>query len=108
MAEDASENTKKKFRDMCEFYECPLFFTAIKILWGMQWERVPGIPGNTGRRICKRNYKSIKQSVYDCIRRYFDMAKVRVYELSKRAGSRRIRRSWNSSEKEKCRSQDII
>ena len=33
VAEDASENTKKKFRDMCE-----LFSTAIKIPWGMQWE----------------------------------------------------------------------
>ena len=38
VAEDASENTKKKFRDMCEFYDVPLFSTAIKIPWGMQWE----------------------------------------------------------------------
>ena len=26
MAGDASENTKKKFRDMCEFYEVPIYF----------------------------------------------------------------------------------
>ena len=26
VAEDASENTKKKFRDMCEFYEVPIYF----------------------------------------------------------------------------------
>ena len=26
MAGVASENTKKKFRDMCEFYEVPIYF----------------------------------------------------------------------------------
>lgn len=26
VGEDASENTKKKFRNMCEFYQVPLFF----------------------------------------------------------------------------------
>ena len=26
VAEDASENTKKKFRNMCSFYEVPTFF----------------------------------------------------------------------------------
>ena len=26
MSGDASENTKKKFRDMCEFYEVPIYF----------------------------------------------------------------------------------
>ena len=26
VATDASENTKKKFRDMCEFYEVPIYF----------------------------------------------------------------------------------
>lgn len=30
VAEDASENTKKKFRDMCDFYEVPLFVLADK------------------------------------------------------------------------------
>ena len=26
VAEDASENTKKKFRNMCEFYQVPIYF----------------------------------------------------------------------------------
>ena len=26
VAEDASDNTKKKFRNMCEFYEVPIYF----------------------------------------------------------------------------------
>ena len=29
-AEDASENTKKKFRDMCEFYNVPICFYGDK------------------------------------------------------------------------------
>ena len=37
VAGDASENTKKKFRDMCES-----IFIKIKIPWGMQWERNSG------------------------------------------------------------------
>ena len=28
VAEDASENTKKKFRNMCTFYEVPLYFLS--------------------------------------------------------------------------------
>lgn len=30
VAEDASENTKKKFRNMCSFYEVPLYIFADK------------------------------------------------------------------------------
>lgn len=30
VAEDASENTKKKFRDMCSFYQVPVYFLAEK------------------------------------------------------------------------------
>lgn len=30
VAEDASENTKKKFRNMCSFYEIPLYFLSDK------------------------------------------------------------------------------
>lgn len=30
VAEDASDNTKKKFRDMCEFYEVPIYFYGDK------------------------------------------------------------------------------
>lgn len=30
LAQDASDNTKKKFNNMCEFYEVPIRFHAIK------------------------------------------------------------------------------
>lgn len=30
VAQDASENTKKKFRNMCEFYEVPIYFYGDK------------------------------------------------------------------------------
>ena len=30
VAEDASENTKKKFRNMCECYEVPIYFLSDK------------------------------------------------------------------------------
>lgn len=30
LAEDASENTKKKFKNMCEFYEVPIRLYAVK------------------------------------------------------------------------------
>lgn len=30
VAEDASDNTKKKFRNMCEFYQVPIFFYGLK------------------------------------------------------------------------------
>ena len=39
VAEDASDNTKKKFQNMCDFYEVPIYFMEIKIPWGMQWEK---------------------------------------------------------------------
>jgi ribosomal protein L7Ae-like RNA K-turn-binding protein len=30
VAEDSSDNTKKKFRDMCEFYKVPIYFHGDK------------------------------------------------------------------------------
>lgn len=30
VADDSSENTKKKFRDMCEFYKVPIYFYGDK------------------------------------------------------------------------------
>ena len=30
VSEEASDNTKKKFRDMCEFYEVPIYFYGDK------------------------------------------------------------------------------
>lgn len=34
VAEDASDNTKKKFRDMCEFYEVPVIIYGDKDILG--------------------------------------------------------------------------
>ncbi len=39
VADDASDNTKKKFQNMCEFYEVPIYFYKTKRPWGMQWEK---------------------------------------------------------------------
>lgn len=33
VAGDASENTKKKFRNMCDFYEVPVYFLATRKRW---------------------------------------------------------------------------
>ena len=35
VADDASENTKQKFRNMCTFYEVPLYFLSDKAGLGM-------------------------------------------------------------------------
>ena len=59
VAEDASDNTKKKFRDMCKFYEVPIYFYGDKDTLGhAMGKRVPCISGDIGRRICKRNSKT--------------------------------------------------
>ena len=34
VADDASDNTKKKFRNMCTFYEVPLYFLSDKVSLG--------------------------------------------------------------------------
>lgn len=34
VAEDASDNTKKKFRNMCDFYSVPIYFYGDKDLLG--------------------------------------------------------------------------
>ena len=39
VARDASDNTKKKFRDMCKYYRVPICFYGDKDTWGMQWEK---------------------------------------------------------------------
>ena len=44
VADDASDNTKKKFKNMCDFYHVPIYFIKIKIPWGMQWENSFGRP----------------------------------------------------------------
>ena len=55
VAGDASENTKKKFRDMCEFYEVPIYFYKDKDTLG---HAMSGISCNTGRRFCEGNYEA--------------------------------------------------
>ena len=42
VAGDASENTKKKFRDMCEFYEVPIYFYKDKDTWACNGKGIPG------------------------------------------------------------------
>ena len=34
VAEDSSDNTKKKFQDMCEFYKVPIYFYGDKYTLG--------------------------------------------------------------------------
>ena len=58
VAGDASENTKKKFRDMCEFYEVPIYFIKIKIPWGMQWERNSGHLLQYWTKVLRRKLRS--------------------------------------------------
>ena len=39
VADDASQNTKKKFQNMCDFYEVPIYFIANKEELGRFWEK---------------------------------------------------------------------
>ena len=39
VADDASDNTKKKFQNMCDFIKCQYTFLKIKIPWAMRWEK---------------------------------------------------------------------
>ena len=44
VADDASDNTKKKFKNMCDFYHVPIYFYKDKDTLGMQWENSSGRP----------------------------------------------------------------
>ena len=57
VASDASENTKKKFRDMCKFYRVPICFYGDKDTLGHAMGKIPCISGDIGRRICRRDSK---------------------------------------------------
>ncbi len=48
VAEDASENTKKKFRNMCSFYEVPISSSQIKRAWQGNGKGVPCLSGCPG------------------------------------------------------------
>lgn len=39
VADDASDNTKKKFQNMCDFYQVPIYFYKDKETLGHEWEK---------------------------------------------------------------------
>ena len=53
VAGDSSDNTKKKFRNMCEFYEVPLYILSDKETLGHAWARNSVQPGCTGLEFCR-------------------------------------------------------
>ncbi len=64
VADDASENTKKKFRNMCTYYEVPLYFLSDKESLGRSmvnnW-RAPVQDENLQRRSTEGAGKRIRQ-----------------------------------------------
>lgn len=68
VADDASDNTKKKFQNMCDFIRSRSIFTKIKIHWGMQWEKSSVHLWLSWMRICKRNPEAYRHRESDnCI-----------------------------------------
>ena len=50
---------KEKFRDMCEFYEVPIYFYKDKDTLGhAMGKEFRAISCNTGRRFCEGNYEA--------------------------------------------------
>ena len=75
VADDASENTKKKFRNMCTYYEVPLYFLSDKESLG----RAMGKEFRAGRKFCKGDHggagKRIRQitcMIQASVRRFDD------------------------------------
>ena len=61
VAGDASENTKKKFRDMCEFYEVPIYFYKDKDTLGhAMGKEFRASLAILDRRFCEGNYEAEK------------------------------------------------
>lgn len=60
VAGDASDNTKKHFRDMCSFYEVPFYAYADKESRTSYWKRISGIIGSYQRRSCQSRHKAIE------------------------------------------------
>ncbi len=61
VAEDASENTKKRFSDMCRFYDCDLMFYADR-------ERLGEAIGKEYRAslaLCDENFAKAVKKKYD-------------------------------------------
>ena len=59
VSETASENTKKKFRNMCTYYEVPLYFFGEKETLGHAMERSSVLPWQCWTRICKGHRKCL-------------------------------------------------
>ena len=58
VADDASENTKKKFRNMCTYYEVPLYFLSDKESLGRAMgKEFPCQPCRAGRKFCKGDHE---------------------------------------------------
>ena len=57
VADDASENTKKKFRNMCTYYEVPLYFLSDKESLQSNGQRIPCQPCRAGRKFCKGDHE---------------------------------------------------
>ena len=59
VADDASDNTKKKFQNMCDFYKVPIYFFEDKdTLGNAMGKRVPRFACSNRCRVCKRNQKT--------------------------------------------------
>ena len=54
VADDASENTKKKFRNMCTYYEVPL---RQREPGQSNGQRIPCQPCRAGRKFCKGDHE---------------------------------------------------
>ncbi len=80
VADDASDNTKKKFQNMCDFYQVPIYFYEDKDTLGhaMGKEfRASLVILDAG--ICKRNQEASRHRESDnCIEEADYMAKIRV------------------------------
>ena len=58
VADDASDNTKKKFQNMCDFYKVPIYFFEDKDPGPCDGKRVPRFACSNRCRVCKRNQKT--------------------------------------------------
>ena len=85
VAEDASANTKKKFKNMCDFYEVPIYFYGDKDTLGhAMGKEFRATLAVTDAGFAKGIKKHLETEGYnDCIEEVVSMTKVRVHELAK-------------------------
>ena len=55
VSEEASDNTKKKFTNMCTYYKVPIYLFGQRTNWGMPWAGVQGVTVSGGCRFRKVN-----------------------------------------------------